>query len=143
MESINVNEIALVPSWHEGRPEAKWASCLPFTPMFPTWSGIETKNSSIVYFEIEAGNQLGEHSDSVEELLLVLDGDIEVTIAEETAQAPKGTIIVIPAMVPHKVRNMGGSTAKCIGFFPTKDVGNVFTDTVQPFGLSVFPPEQP
>ena len=102
MESINVNEIRLVPSWHDGKEEAKWASCLPFTPMFPTWSGIESKKSTLVYFEIEPGNELGEHSDSEEELLLIFDGNVEATIAGETSQASKGIVIVIPALVPIK-----------------------------------------
>ena len=140
MESINVNEIGLVPSWHDGTEEAKWASCLPFTPMFPTWSGIEAKKSTLVYFEIEPGNELGEHSDSEEELLLIFEGNVEATLAGETSQASKGTVIVIPAMVPHKIRNTGETTAKCIGFFLQLLLATRLPKLFNRFGVSVLPP---
>lgn len=70
-----------------------------------------------VYFEIEPGDHLGRHTDSAEELLLILEGEMEVTIGDEKSAASKGTIALVPPMVPHDLRNIGTSKAKVLGFF--------------------------
>ena len=41
---------------------------------FPFSLGTGNKNTAVVYFEIEPGHRLGMHTDSAEEILLVLDG---------------------------------------------------------------------
>jgi quercetin dioxygenase-like cupin family protein len=48
-----------------------------------------------------------------------------------------GDLAVIPAMVPHAVRNIGDDTLKVVGFFSEPDVTSTFDEPVQPIGESV------
>lgn len=84
---------------------------------FPMLGAHGTKKTATVYFELAPGDHLGQHTDSAEELLLILEGDVEVTVGEEKDSASAGTIALVPEMVPHDIRNTGSSPAKVIGFF--------------------------
>ena len=84
---------------------------------FPLLDAHGTKSSSTVYFELEPGDNVGRHSDSAEELLLIVEGDVEVTIGDENMKAEAGNIALVPQMVPHDVKNTGQSNAKVLGFF--------------------------
>ncbi|AHM63408.1 cupin domain-containing protein [Flammeovirgaceae bacterium 311] len=76
-----------------------------------------TKDSATVYFELEPKEEVGSHTDSAEEILLVLEGSVEATVGEETVHAEKGQLVLVPKMVPHNVKNTGSSTARIFGFF--------------------------
>ena len=55
-----------------------------------------------------------------------------------------GDLAVIPAMVPHAVRNIGDDTLKVVGFFSEPDVTSTFDEPIQPIPAeSVPPPELP
>lgn len=84
---------------------------------FPMLGAHGTAHSATVYFELEPGCNLGMHTDSAEELLLVLDGDVDITIGRERAAATAGTIALVPEMVPHDIRNIGSTRARVLGFF--------------------------
>ncbi len=84
---------------------------------FPLLGAHGTKKSATVYFELEPGKKLGRHTDSAEELLLILEGEVEVTVGEEKGRFSKGEIAVAPEMVPHDLRNVGEGLAKVLGFF--------------------------
>jgi len=76
-----------------------------------------SKKSAAVYFELQPGDHLGRHTDSAEESLLILAGEVEVSVGEEKGKLAKGEIAVVPVMVPHDLRNIGKETAKVLGFF--------------------------
>jgi quercetin dioxygenase-like cupin family protein len=76
-----------------------------------------SKALATVYFELPPGDHLGRHTDIAEELLVVLEGEIEATIGEERRTAAKGSIVLVPEMVPHDVRNIGDQPAKVLGVF--------------------------
>lgn len=84
---------------------------------FPMLGAHGTQNSATVYFELAPGDHLGRHTDSAEELLLILEGEVEVTVGDVKGSASPGTIALVPEMVPHDIRNTGSSPAKVIGFF--------------------------
>lgn len=75
------------------------------------------KDSATVYVELDPGEELGTHTDSAEELLLVLEGAIEATVGNEKAVASKGQLVLVPRMEPHNFRNIGTEKAKVLGFF--------------------------
>ena len=64
---------------------------------FPHSSAVGTASTATVYFELEPGTHLGRHTDSAEELLLVLEGEGEATVGDETAQASEGAVVTVPA----------------------------------------------
>lgn len=84
---------------------------------FPLVGAHGTVNSATVYFELEPGDNLGRHTDSAEELLLVLEGEVEASVGDETSAMTAGNIAVVPVMVPHDIRNTGDTKARVIGFF--------------------------
>ena len=104
---------------------------------FPFFLGTGTKNTAVVYFEIEPGHRLGTHTDSAEEILLVLDGTAEVSLGDEQGQISAGEMAVVPAMVPHGLRNVGDETARFVGFFSSNVVVSTFAQPLMPFGQRV------
>ena len=84
---------------------------------FPLIGAHGTEQSATVYFELEPGDNLGRHTDSAEELLLILDGEVEVTVGDETGRLSKNEVAVVPVMVPHDLKNIGTEKARVLGFF--------------------------
>ncbi len=76
----------------------------------------------MVYFELAPGCALGTHTDSAEEVLLVLEGTVEVTVGEATSEAGAGTFVLVPKGAPRNVRNVGDGPARVVGFFPSDHV---------------------
>jgi quercetin dioxygenase-like cupin family protein len=74
---------------------------------FPFYVGTGTKSTAVVYFEIEPGCRLGTHTDSAEEIVLILEGEAEATVGDERGRVSAGEMAVLPAMVPHGFRNVG------------------------------------
>jgi quercetin dioxygenase-like cupin family protein len=84
---------------------------------FPLLGTHGTKSSAAVYFELSPGDELGRHTDSAEEMLLILQGTVEATIGDQKATLKQGQIAVVPQMIPHNLENSGTETAKVLGFF--------------------------
>lgn len=84
---------------------------------FPMLGAHGTEHCATVYFELEPGKNLGRHTDSAEELLLVLDGEVEVLVGSEKGRLSKGQMALAPKMEPHDLRNVGSGTARILGFF--------------------------
>jgi quercetin dioxygenase-like cupin family protein len=101
---------------------------------FPFYVATGNQSSSVVYFEIEPGRYLGRHTDSAEEIVLILSGTVEASLGDATGQLSAGQAVLIPAMVPHGVRNIGDETARCVGFFSAAIVESVFDQPLMPFG---------
>ena len=84
---------------------------------FPLLGAHGSKDLATVYFEIQPGDHLGRHTDSAEELLFIIEGDVEIEIGGEKAKAGQKCIALVPEMVPHDVFNIGNTPAKVMGFF--------------------------
>ena len=84
---------------------------------FPISSAVGTAATAVVYMELEPGAELPEHRDSAEELLLVLEGEVEASVGEESGPLRTGELAVVPAMAPHGLRNLGDRRARVVGFF--------------------------
>jgi quercetin dioxygenase-like cupin family protein len=95
---------------------------------FPHSSAMGTASTASVYFELEPGAHLGRHRDSAEELLLVLEGEGEATVGDETARASEGAIVTVPAMEQHDIRNVGTGPLRVLGFFSASTVVATFDE---------------
>jgi len=84
---------------------------------FPLLGMHGTKHLATVYFEIAPGDHLGRHTDSAEELLIVLSGEVEITVADETAKDPAGTLALVPKMAAHNITNIGDENVRVLGVF--------------------------
>ena len=137
MHTVNLATMDLI----EGRFATD--SSVHFRANFALFGGNGAEDSSAVYIELQPGEALGEHTDSPEETLLVLDGEVEFTVGKERARAGRGTLGVVPSMVPHSIRNVGSGTARVVGFFPSPGVVATFAEPVQPLDQRVMVFGQP
>lgn len=91
-----------------------------------------TAASAVAYFEIDPGKHLGAHVHTAEEVILVLEGEIELTVGHETVRLQRGGMGVAPTMVRHDARSVGDGPARCIGFFPAAAVQSLYEQTLMP-----------
>jgi len=66
MITANLNNLDLFGNWNADDPAMRCCSA------FPLLGAMGTENSAAVYFELEPGDYLGRHTDSTEEVLLIL-----------------------------------------------------------------------
>lgn len=111
MTTVNLNALELAEF------TGKFDSQQHCRSTFPMLGAHGTQHSATVYFELEPGKKLGRHTDSAEELLLILEGTVEVSIGDEKGILNKGELALVPVMVPHNLHNIGTSKAKVLGFF--------------------------
>jgi quercetin dioxygenase-like cupin family protein len=69
----------------------------------------KTSAGSVTLFAFDGGQGLSEHSTPFDALVLVLDGEITLTIGGTPVGASPGTITRLPANVPHAVDAVGAS----------------------------------
>jgi quercetin dioxygenase-like cupin family protein len=61
----------------------------------------KTSGGSLTLFSFDAGQGLTEHTSPFDALVQVLDGSLRLTIDGVTVRADPGTIVRMPADVPH------------------------------------------
>ena len=132
MLTAKTTELQLMQGWLDSDPEhARVRVAFPINK----WAG--SADSAVVYFEIEPGHRLAEHTDSAEEILYVVAGNAEAQLGDERGRLTAGDLAVIPAMVPHGLANVGTETVRVVGFFSESEVISTFDEPVQPFGAGV------
>jgi quercetin dioxygenase-like cupin family protein len=132
MLTAKTSELELMEGWFESDPEH---TRVRVTFPINKWAG--SVDSAAVYFEIEPGHRLAEHTDSAEEVLYVVAGEAEAQVGDERGHLTAGDLAVIPAMVPHGLANSGSETVRVVGFFSESEVISTFHEPVQPFGAGV------
>ncbi len=79
------------------------------TLVTPTAQGIasrvlgKTPGGSLTIFAFDAGQGLSEHTSPFEAFVLVLEGALTLTVGGTPVRATPGTIVRLPADVPHAV----------------------------------------
>ena len=131
MIAEKIDELELMEVWYEDDPTMR------LKVNFPFFLGTGTKSTAVVYFEIEPGHRLGTHTDSAEEILLVLEGTAEVSLGDEQGRLSAGEMALVPAMEPHGLRNAGEDTVRVAGFFSSNVVVSTFDQPMMPFGQRV------
>ena len=134
MISVKGSELELLEAGYEDDPTMRVKATFPFS------AATGTKNTAVVYFELAPGHRLGTHTDSAEEILLILEGTAEVSVGDEQGRLSAGEMAVVPAMVPHGLRNVGEETVRVVGFFSSSTVMSTFDRPIVPMGQ---PPSEP
>jgi len=111
MTTVNLNDLELVEFIGQDRPKQHCKATFPMLGVHGT------KDIATVYFEIDPGDNLGQHTDSAEELLLILEGEAEIIIGDQRGQAGAHSLALVPKMVPHDLINTGSEKLKVLGFF--------------------------
>lgn len=98
----------------------------PIRVAFPFHSAAGSADTAAVLFELDPQASLATHTDSAEEVLLVLEGEAEASVGDEHAELGPGQLAVVPAATPHSVRNVGSSRLRVLGFFSSSTVVATF-----------------
>jgi len=99
---------------------------------WPVYAATGAAASAVVYFEVAPGGRLGRHTDSAEEVLLVLAGEAEAEVDGERGRLGPGGLALVPAMAPHDVRNVGDEPLRVVGFFAGPAVVSHFSEPFVP-----------
>jgi mannose-6-phosphate isomerase-like protein (cupin superfamily) len=122
------NQVELSDSWQDHDASARWRSCPGHSPS----AGATSSGSSLL--EVEPGNRLPQHTDSAEEIIVVLAGTAEIHVGEERTTLPAGGLAVVPKCVPHEVRNAGQERLRFAAVYAEPDVVTRYEHEVQPEG---------
>src|SRR5262245_965493 len=128
MQTASTPNLELAQIWLDSDPKARLRVTFPIN----VHSG--TGDTAVVYFEVEPGDRLGRHTDSAEEILYIVSGEGEAEVGGEYGRVSAGDLAVIPAMVPHGIRSVGGETLRVVGFFSESRIISTFEEPVQPVG---------
>jgi len=132
MLTVKTTELELMQVWFDSEPEtARVRVTFPIN----TWAG--SRDSAVVYFELEPGDRLPLHTDSAEEILYFVAGAVEAEVGDERGCLGAGDLAVIPAMAPHGMVNVGDETVKVVGFFSESEIISTFDEAIQPVGAAV------
>lgn len=65
---------------------------------------IKSKQGNVTLFAFDKGQELSEHTAPFDAIVQVLDGRVEIKIAEDVHTLETGAAIIMPANVPHAVK---------------------------------------
>jgi quercetin dioxygenase-like cupin family protein len=114
----------------DGDDTARWRSTSGHGPS----AGAVASGSSAL--EIDPGCWLPTHTDSAEETIAVVAGRALITVGGESRELSVGGLALVPADVPHAVRNSGEETLRFVAVYASTDVVTRYEDEVQPDGSS-------
>ena len=130
MISIDLKQLELPPFWQDEVPASRGAGTFPLVP-FP-----EIEDLGAVYFELEPEHHLATHTDSQDEILVVLEGRGRAHVGEESVEVDTRSIVFVPAMAPHGIENTGEETLRVLGIFAGSEVDSTFLRVLQPYGTA-------
>jgi quercetin dioxygenase-like cupin family protein len=123
------DELDFSEAYIEGDATARWRSASGHGRS----DGAQTTGTSVL--EVEPGRRLPEHTDSAEEVIVVVQGTAEVRIdGEEPTELPAGGLAVVPQDALHEVRNAGGGTLRFAAVYAAAEVVTTYREPVQPDG---------
>jgi quercetin dioxygenase-like cupin family protein len=128
---IAFDALELRDAWLDSDPSARWRLNVALSET----NG--TESSSLIYFELDPECRLPRHTDSAEEIVLVLSGSAVAKVAERELAVAADAVVVIPQQAPHELRNSGPGVLRAVGFFATASPVSTFEEPVMPAGTRV------
>ena len=92
------------------RPDSRWT-------LITDPSG-SVDDVTVLIEEVAPGDHIPLHRHSVNEAVLIVDGEAEVTLGDETLHPTAGSTVFIPAGTVHSHRNIGSGTLRITAIFP-------------------------
>ncbi len=65
---------------------------------------IDKKTGTVTFFAFDKGQELSEHTAPFDALVIILDGDVEISLSGKPFRVSQGEMIIMPANVPHALR---------------------------------------
>ncbi len=96
----------------------------------PGWKGqyFHSNNMSFAYYGVAAGASIHEHSHPNEEVWHVIEGELEVTIGDQTRVAGPGSVAVVPPNTTHSVKAISDGRSIVVDYPLRHAVGGIDTD---------------
>ena len=132
MKTIDLSDLELLEVWSKADP----AERVSFTFAVDAASG--ASGASVAYAELAPGGAIPAHFDSANEVVLVLDGTVEVEFDGGTKSVDPGTLVQIDGGSRHRVGNSGDRVARLLLFFDEAADTVTFDEPLMPFDLTVF-----
>ena len=104
---------------------------------FPLHSATGTASTATVLFELDPGAELNVHTDSAEELLIIVQGTAEARVGDEVGRLETHQVALVPPMAPHGLRNIGDDVLRVLGTFSASTVVSTFERPLQENGPQV------
>ena len=111
-------------------PEIPWRNNYRKWNIVSDGDGTTSTSLSLSKVGTGAGAPLHKHAD--DEIIVILEGQLEVKIGNETTLVDANHTLVVPPNIPHAFRNLGPGEAKLLTFFPVR---NPFDNTLFLEGL--------
>jgi quercetin dioxygenase-like cupin family protein len=126
-----------VEVWNEYDPSMR------FVVIFPVGERQGATAGSAAYYIVEPGKHTGLHSDNVEEIAFVAEGEGEVFSIGSTQRLEAGKFVVFQPGTDHDIYAHGSDALRLLSFFPTTEILTTFQQEIYPVGgnvLSSTPP---
>ena len=104
---------------------------------FPLHSATGAASTATVLFELDPGAELPVHTDSAEELLIIVQGTAEARVGDEVGRIGKHEVALVPSMAPHGLRNIGEDVLRVFGTFSASTNVATFERPFEPGGPQV------
>ncbi|HEX4521323.1 MAG TPA: cupin domain-containing protein [Gaiellaceae bacterium] len=127
-----------VEVWNEYDPSMR------FVVIFPVGEKQGATAGSAAYYIVEPGKHTGLHSDNVEEIAFVAEGEGEVFSIGTTQPLEAGKFVVFQPGMDHDIYARGADALRILSFFPTTEILTTFQQEIYPVGgniLSSAPPQ--
>ena len=62
---------------------------------------VNKDTGTVTLFAFDAGQSLSEHTSPYDALVVMLDGEADITVAGKTVRARTGDLVIMPANAPH------------------------------------------
>ena len=100
---------------------------LPQAEPKPGWHGrfFHSEHMTFAYYEIDAGAALHAHSHPNEEVWHIIEGEVDLTLGDETRCVRAGYAVVIPSATPHAVAVKTRCRAIVVDYPIRNEVGGV------------------
>jgi len=98
---------------------------------FPFHSATGTASTATVLFELDPGAELPVHTDSAEELLVVVQGTGAARVGDEVGRIRTHDVALVPPMAPHGLRNIGDDVLRVLGTFSSSTVVSTFAEGLE------------
>lgn len=85
----------------------------------PNTAGTEVRDLTLLFEQCAPGDRIPLHTHPDSELIVIDDGEAEVTLGQERARVSAGAVVFVPSGVTHGTRNLGTDSLRLHGVFPT------------------------
>lgn len=139
VEERNYMPLAMEEDPDDYRPDSELA--LVVDPGGPDDAVVE--NLTVFYERIAAGDRIPLHVHSINEVLFVDEGTLEVHLGKESRTVGARAIVFIPSFVAHGFRNVGDATAHVHAVFPAREISIRYLERNPAPGTEGQPPGPP